>query len=58
MKCRRMKRNKTEHELVESLFATIDEISWDVRLSYGHEIGYDMHQCVSLPILNPLKLRF
>ncbi|XP_058739280.1 ent-copalyl diphosphate synthase, chloroplastic [Vicia villosa] len=41
----RLKKNKTEHELVETLFATIDEISWDVRLSYGHEIGYDMHQC-------------
>ncbi|KAL5095854.1 hypothetical protein RYX36_000181 [Vicia faba] len=41
----RFKRNKTEHELAETLFGTIDEISWDVRLSYGHEIGYDMHQC-------------
>jgi len=41
----RLKKNKTKNELVETLIATIDEISWDMRLSYGHEIGHDMHQC-------------
>jgi hypothetical protein len=50
--CRRLNRNKTGHDLAETLVATIDQISWDILLSCGHEIGYDMHQCVSLPILN------
>jgi len=50
--CRRLNKNKIGHELVEALVATIDEISGDILVSYGHEIRYDMHQCVSLPILN------
>lgn len=41
----RLNRNKTGHDLAETLVATIDQISWDILVSYGHEIGYDMHQC-------------
>ncbi|KAK2359467.1 ent-copalyl diphosphate synthase, chloroplastic [Trifolium repens] len=41
----RLNRNKTGHDLAETLVATIDQISWDILLSCGHEIGYDMHQC-------------
>jgi hypothetical protein len=50
--CRRLNRDKTGHELAETLVTTIDQISRDIVVSYGHEIGYDMHQCVSLSILN------
>ncbi|RHN44314.1 putative ent-copalyl diphosphate synthase [Medicago truncatula] len=42
---RRLNKNKTGDELVETLVATIDQISGDIFVSYGHEIGYDMHQC-------------
>ncbi|XP_058736370.1 ent-copalyl diphosphate synthase, chloroplastic-like isoform X2 [Vicia villosa] len=40
-----LRRNKTKNELVEVLVATIDQIARDICLSYGHEIGYEMHQC-------------
>ena len=53
-----MNRNKSGHNLAETLVATIDQISWDILVSYGHEIGYDMHQCVSLPILNTFGKTF
>jgi phage I-like protein len=53
--CRRLNKNKIGHDLVETLVATIDQISGDILVSYGHEIGYDMHQCVSLPFLNPFN---
>lgn len=53
--CRSLKRNKRNHELVEALVATIDQIARDICLSYGHEIGYEMNQCVSYPILNPFN---
>ncbi|XP_061367004.1 ent-copalyl diphosphate synthase, chloroplastic [Gastrolobium bilobum] len=39
----RLNRNQTGHGLAETLVATIDQISWDVLVSHGHEIGYDMH---------------
>ncbi|WJX75264.1 Gly-Xaa carboxypeptidase [Trifolium repens] len=42
---RRLNRDKTGHELAETLVTTIDQISRDIVVSYGHEIGYDMHQC-------------
>ncbi|XP_012568797.1 ent-copalyl diphosphate synthase, chloroplastic-like isoform X1 [Cicer arietinum] len=42
---RRVIKNKTGHELAETLVTTIDQISWDILVSYGHEIGYDMHHC-------------
>ncbi|KAK7285339.1 hypothetical protein RJT34_20108 [Clitoria ternatea] len=47
----RLNRNKTEHGLAETLIATIDEISWDILVSQGHEIGYDMH-CSELKSCN------
>ncbi|CAJ1904862.1 unnamed protein product [Sphenostylis stenocarpa] len=40
----RLNRNRTGHGLVETLVATIDQISWDTLVSHGHEIGYDMHR--------------
>ncbi|KAL9331780.1 hypothetical protein ACSQ67_001390 [Phaseolus vulgaris] len=40
----RLNRNRTGHGLVETLVATIDQISWDIIVSHGHEIGYDMHR--------------
>ncbi|KAK7336757.1 hypothetical protein VNO77_17304 [Canavalia gladiata] len=40
----RLNRNKTGHGLVEALLATIDQISWDILVSHGHEIGYDMYR--------------
>ncbi|XP_027351676.1 ent-copalyl diphosphate synthase, chloroplastic [Abrus precatorius] len=41
----RLSRNKRGHGLVETLVATIDQISWDILVSHGHEIGYDMRRC-------------
>lgn len=47
----------TGHGLAEILVATIDQISWDILVSHGHEIGCDMHHSVSLPLfLNPFTL--
>ncbi|KAG5055297.1 hypothetical protein AAZX31_03G136700 [Glycine max] len=40
----RLNRNRTGHGLAETLVATIDQISWDILVSHGHEIGYDMHR--------------
>ncbi|XP_014498372.1 ent-copalyl diphosphate synthase, chloroplastic [Vigna radiata var. radiata] len=40
----RFNRNRTGHGLVETLVTTIDQISWDILVSQGHEIGYDMHR--------------
>ncbi|KAK7396372.1 hypothetical protein VNO78_17330 [Psophocarpus tetragonolobus] len=37
-------RNRSEDGLAETLVATIDQISWDILVSHGHEIGYDMHR--------------
>ncbi|KAL2320957.1 hypothetical protein Fmac_029926 [Flemingia macrophylla] len=34
----------TGHGLAETLVATIDQISWDIVVSHGHEIGYYMHR--------------
>ncbi|KAL1351503.1 ent-copalyl diphosphate synthase, chloroplastic [Arachis hypogaea] len=39
----RLKKNKTGQELAQTLVADIDQISWDILVSHGHEIGYDMH---------------
>lgn len=39
----RMSRNETGHGLIETLLATIDQISWDILVSHGLEVGYDMH---------------
>ncbi|KAK7242998.1 hypothetical protein RIF29_37780 [Crotalaria pallida] len=38
-----MNRNKTEHGLADAVVATIDQISWDVIVSQGLDIGYAMH---------------
>ena len=46
---RRLNKNKTGQGLVGSLVGTIDQISWDLLVSHGHEIGYDMHRTVSFP---------
>ncbi|XP_047178780.1 ent-copalyl diphosphate synthase, chloroplastic [Vigna umbellata] len=40
----RFNRNTTGHGLVKTLVTTIDQISWDILVSQGHEIGYDMHR--------------
>ncbi|KAH1194908.1 Ent-copalyl diphosphate synthase, chloroplastic [Glycine max] len=40
----RLNRNRIGHGLAEALVATIDQISWDILVSHGHEIGYHMHR--------------
>nr|KYP70695.1 hypothetical protein KK1_009923 [Cajanus cajan] len=40
----RFNRKRTGHGLTDTLVATIDQISWDILVSHGHEIGYDMHR--------------
>ncbi|XP_054803586.1 ent-copalyl diphosphate synthase, chloroplastic-like isoform X2 [Prosopis cineraria] len=39
----RLNRNRTEEGLVGALVETIDQLSWDILVSHGHEIGFDMH---------------
>ncbi|MED6194806.1 Gly-Xaa carboxypeptidase [Stylosanthes scabra] len=38
-----LNKNTTGQGLPQALVATIDQISWDILVSHGHEIGYDMH---------------
>ncbi|MED6106811.1 Gly-Xaa carboxypeptidase [Stylosanthes scabra] len=39
----RLNQNRLGQGLANALIATIDQISWDILVSHGHEIGYDMH---------------
>ncbi|KAI4349506.1 hypothetical protein L6164_010089 [Bauhinia variegata] len=40
----RLNKKKTGQGLLGALVGTIDQLSWDILVSHGHEIGYDVHQ--------------
>ncbi|KAI9080381.1 hypothetical protein K1719_037775 [Acacia pycnantha] len=48
----RLNGNRTYEGLVGALVGTIDQLSWDILVSHGHEIGYDMHHTWKKWLLN------